>query len=233
MVEEYTIRFGIDECSENPRRMFGHLGKIITFHRRYDIGDNHEFSDPQEMFVDLLFEYGTEKEIRQAFIELCKYEEFSISEIKEILNYKDSSECNYDIFCNTLRDTRYTVPINKLNFPKDLVVLPVYAYEHSGITISTSSFSCRWDSGQIGIIYASKSKNKDSWGSVTEEELEQKLIKALNVEIKELDAYLTGQVYFFEIRNLIDDGVEDSCYGFYGNKEELKLEALASLKSFL
>ena len=37
-----------------------------------------------------------------------------------------------------------------------VVVLPLYLYDHSGITISTSRFSSRWDSGQIGFIFAKK-----------------------------------------------------------------------------
>ena len=30
---------------------------------------------------------------------------------------------------------------------KDVIALPLYLYDHSGITIRTSPFSCPWDSG--------------------------------------------------------------------------------------
>jgi hypothetical protein len=33
------------------------------------------------------------------------------------------------------------------------IVLPVYMYDHSGTALSTTPFSCRWDSGQVGYIY--------------------------------------------------------------------------------
>lgn len=36
------------------------------------------------------------------------------------------------------------------------IVLPLYLYDHSGITMNTTGFSCPWDSGQVGWIYASK-----------------------------------------------------------------------------
>ena len=36
------------------------------------------------------------------------------------------------------------------------VILPLYLYDHSGITISTEPFSCNWDSGQIGWAFVSK-----------------------------------------------------------------------------
>ena len=38
------------------------------------------------------------------------------------------------------------------SFLKEYVALPVYLYDHSGVTISTSPFSCPWDSGFFGII---------------------------------------------------------------------------------
>ena len=37
-----------------------------------------------------------------------------------------------------------------------LIVIPVFLYEHSGLYINTTGFSCPWDSGQIGFIYTSK-----------------------------------------------------------------------------
>jgi len=39
-----------------------------------------------------------------------------------------------------------------------VVFLPVYMYNHSGITISTHPFSCPWDSGQLGWIYCTKKR---------------------------------------------------------------------------
>lgn len=45
------------------------------------------------------------------------------------------------------------------------VILPLYMYEHSGISISTSPFSCPWDSGQIGFVLVSKKKSVGRvWG---------------------------------------------------------------------
>ena len=38
------------------------------------------------------------------------------------------------------------------SFLKEYIALPVYLYDHGGITISTSPFSCPWDSGFFGII---------------------------------------------------------------------------------
>ena len=42
----------------------------------------------------------------------------------------------------------------------EVVILPLFLYDHSGITISTTPFSCNWDSGQVGFIFVSKHKIK-------------------------------------------------------------------------
>ena len=39
---------------------------------------------------------------------------------------------------------------------KVLLIKPLYMYDHSGITISTSPFSCRFDSGHVGWIFISE-----------------------------------------------------------------------------
>ena len=36
------------------------------------------------------------------------------------------------------------------------VILSLYLYDHSGITMSCSPFSCPWDSGQVGYIYLTR-----------------------------------------------------------------------------
>lgn len=95
-----------------------------------------------------------------------------------------------------------------------VVVLPIYMYEHSGITISTEPFSCSWDSGQIGFIYADMDDLQDYNGDKT------KLTNALIDEVKEYDNYLTGNVYGYKLYEMDDNGKweqMESCWGFYGD----------------
>jgi len=107
------------------------------------------------------------------------------------------------------------------------VVLPVYMYDHSGITISTNPFSCPWDSGQIGFIYADKKTAKENFYSkknkpyqVWNKELVKKVTECLESEIKTYDDYLNGNVYGFVITGPNGEEVEDgSCWGFIGDKE--------------
>lgn len=110
------------------------------------------------------------------------------------------------------------------------VILPLYLYDHSGITMSTGSFSDRWDSGQVGFIYVDRATCIREFGekfSVADIE------KELKEEVEEYDNYLTGQVYWYrifekeeyvetcphcnEIIRKEDEEIEiDSCGGFYG-----------------
>ena len=102
---------------------------------------------------------------------------------------------------------------------KDVVYLPVYAYIHSGITISTGSFSCQWDSGQVGYIYATKKQIRENFMAKNViKKLIDHTIKILESEIEMFDNYCTGSVYGFEI---VKDGeVIDSLSGFYGYDNE-------------
>jgi len=40
---------------------------------------------------------------------------------------------------------------------------PVYAYIHGGITVSTTPFSCRWDSGVLGFIRTTSKESAEKW----------------------------------------------------------------------
>jgi hypothetical protein len=111
-----------------------------------------------------------------------------------------------------------------------LIILPLYLYDHSGITISTSPFSCRWDSGQIGFIYVSKKKVREEYSvkRITKK-VTERVMKLLEGEVETYDQYLTGDVYGYEVYNVekCDHGHEhekelDSCWGFYGEEECMK-----------
>lgn len=102
-------------------------------------------------------------------------------------------------------------------FFNDYIALPLYLYDHSGISLSTSSFSCRWDSGKVGYIYISKDKVREEYGvKRINDKLKERVLSVLENEIKTFDMYVSGEVYGFEI--LDEDGeVVDSCYGFFGD----------------
>ena len=104
------------------------------------------------------------------------------------------------------------------------VILPLYLYDHSGITISTTSFDCRWDSGQIGFIFISKKKVREEYSiNRITKEWKEKVTKYLEGEVDTYDQYLRGDIYGYKVSKIsvCDLGCEheevvDSCGGFYG-----------------
>lgn len=78
-------------------------------------------------------------------------------------------------------------------YGSDAIILPLYLYDHSGITMATSPFSCKWDSGQVGFIVASVKKAKaDSGWKVLTAARREKVTQYLRNEVEAYDAYLRG-----------------------------------------
>ena len=99
------------------------------------------------------------------------------------------------------------------------IVLPLYLYDHSGITMNTTGFTCRWDSGQVGVIYVTGEKIKREYGKNTKKQRE-KVRQYLINEVGTYDSYLRGEVYGFTLYDN-DGAIEDSCGGFY-DLEDMK-----------
>ena len=102
----------------------------------------------------------------------------------------------------------------------EVVILPLYLYDHSGITISTSPFGCNFDSGRIGFIFVSNHKIKKEGIDET------KVIEYLESEVKTYDQYLTGEVYRYSIYEIetCDKGHEhknfvEGCGSYFGEEE--------------
>jgi hypothetical protein len=108
-----------------------------------------------------------------------------------------------------------------------MIVLPVYIYDHSGITINTTGFSCQWDSGQVGIIYISRKDAVKEWGNkICTQTVAERARRYLKGEIDVLDQYVTGSVYGYRV--LDPEGDEtDSCWGFYGEPSECLAEGVS------
>lgn len=97
-----------------------------------------------------------------------------------------------------------------------LAILPLYLYDHSGLSVSTGAFTCMWDSGQVGWVIITQSKS-DEMGFPKEytTEMYEDVIKA---EVKTYDDYLTGQVFGYVVEGREGDELE-ACWGYVGDQE--------------
>jgi hypothetical protein len=102
-----------------------------------------------------------------------------------------------------------------------LAALPLYIYQHGGVTMRTGPFSDTWDSGQVGWGYITKT-SAERMGCV--DWTEAKLKEAIKGDVETYDTYLTGQVYGYTVTGR-EGAVIDSCWGFYGDLPYVRTEA--------
>jgi len=115
----------------------------------------------------------------------------------------------------------------------EVVMLPLYLYDHSGITISTKPFGCNWDSGKFGVIFVSKHKiNKEGIDG-------SKVLEYLDNEVKSYDSYLRGEVYQYRVYEIetCSLGHEhrtlvEICGGYF-DEEQCEEEGKSMLNSLL
>ena len=98
-----------------------------------------------------------------------------------------------------------------------LIAIPVFMYDHSGLWINTTGFSCPWDSGQVGYIYISKEKVRREYSCKRISKKLKKMIREmLCSEVDLYNDYLSGNVYGFTLTNKENAEEIDSSCGFYG-----------------
>lgn len=200
-----------DECHESPRE-WDNLGTMVCWHNKYTLGDEQPDETSCEWRTNLA-------------IGVCP-------RLEDIIDYWDNE--GYD----KLRDDHthgeaigvISCHVEELVFlvlEKHFVILPLYLYDHSGITMSTEQFSCSWDSGQVGVIYCSLEdarayyvRTEANWDTVAgNKTMRQEVVENLKSEVSTYDQYLTGDVYGFVREEEVDGEWKeiDSCWGFYGN----------------
>ena len=112
-------------------------------------------------------------------------------------------------------------------------MLPLYLYNHSILSISTTPFTGRaahasWDSGQVGFVYVTykeiareyslptvKLGDHDDYRSFITPEIMKRASDLLCAEVDEYDHFLQGECYEFVVWE--GGEVVDSCGGFIGD----------------
>lgn len=90
------------------------------------------------------------------------------------------------------------------------ILLPLFLYDHGGITMRCAPFYDPWDSGQVGWTYATRQEILKEYGGkkLTKAKL-QKAKELLIAEVKTYDQYLTGDVWGYVVDTYIGDAEED------------------------
>ena len=140
---------------------------------------------------------------------ICEHRNYSLGDNHDL----DFSECE------GWEDAERVI---KAEYGFDAIMLPLYLYDHSGITMNTTGFSCGWDSGRVGTIVVSRKEVRENYNvKRISAKLVSKVLEHLKAEVETYDQYLTGDVYNYSIEDE-EGNVVDSCCGFFG--EEYALE---------
>lgn len=199
----YTLFIKDDTIIDSPRETDDCFGKMVCFHRRYNLGDEHNFSDKDDFLYSL-------------FVDTIGDDEKAEREYERLQAKFDPRDYHgrggyYEAVDNAILEV----------IERKHVILPLYLYDHSGITMNTTGFSCPWDSGQVGWIYASKDDIlKEYGGKNLTQEKREKAETLLRGEVEYYDHYIRGDCYGFQLYK--DDEELDSCWGFIGDPTDLQ-----------
>lgn len=226
---KYTLEVIQDEYPDDPRN-WSNVCTMICWHRRYDLGDKHNYDDSDELFDDILHD-------------VCemKYEDF-----QEL-----STEEKYKLICESNK-----IYIKELNLydHNGLTIstssdYPYNDYWDAGcvgwIYVSKKKAMEEWggipekdENGEfIKIPYEHPNGNVTysvKYKPITEEKWKEVAEYHMNNEVKVYDQYLRGDVYGYTliktvtiqekcphcgevIREYEDEEELDSCWGFYGD----------------
>lgn len=212
-----TIKIYPDGDVESPRD-WDNAGTMVCWHSRYNLGDKHSHAAPNNMLADLVRECPLdEQSIRELVGDLVQDRDH-YRQTFQGMNARRSGWKDYlaDVLDEGNTDPDLDNKVLERLEKNGLVILPLHLYDHSGITMSTSRFSCPWDSGQVGYIYATPDRVSREWGDGPD--ARDKAKACLEAEVKVYDQFLRGDVYGYQIEN--DSGeVLDSCWGYYGQDE--------------
>lgn len=158
-----TLHIDYDDDPFNPRED-DNLGLMLCWHRRYNLGDKHDYETPQDFFED--------------------------KELQDSIVHK----------------------------------MPVYLYDHSGLSISPVPFNDRFDSGQLGVFVLTKDKVIENYGEFNEDTLLKAKCELAN-EFQRYQYYIEGTHYEFMIEDEDGDIIE-SCGNFSGDTFQSVLEEM-------
>lgn len=207
----HTIRVFADHDAENPRVDGEAFGTMSCEHRRYDLGDA-DAPGPDDMRIPCPND--------------CEGDYLPVPTTRD---RGDGRGYRFDdpgyMTCDSCDgDGERIAPVEWAVAQGATVVLGLYLYDHSGITMSGSTlyrdgarvpggnpFSCRWDSGMVGIMYAGPDDMR-AWFGDDADTSDDAIESLLRSHLRTYDAFLRGDVQRYQIEGPV---CEDSCGGFF------------------
>ena len=154
----------------NPREDYEHLGTMVCWHGRYNLGDeNYGDASLGDWLSGRLYDHDIERIDNEGYL-TQQWEDF----IWDLEN--DDDESIQKAFA-LLQDK--------------MIMLSLYLYDHSGLAISTSQFPGLFDTGWLGVIYVDKDDIRKEWNKQRiSSKLYDNIVTYLTGEVEEYNEYL-------------------------------------------
>lgn len=177
----YCLHMMTDDTPENPRDR-DNLCTLACWHRRYNLGDEIGNMDVEDFFRDLIRKNVSEKDVLKSALEgqlngiyaiKTGDDEYDVYS-GESIEYSDigaiSAKCYIIDYLTVEQSIKLLEPY--------AVIVPLWLYDHGGITISCGSrqypYNDRWDSGCVGYAVALKEKiMKETVGYAFDESVDE------------------------------------------------------------
>ena len=233
---EYKLKVECDDEPINPRKEYDNFAHMACWHRNYNLGDEHDFDEPSELLKQMIRDTLSADEVID-YVKKSKLDDVRMIYNRSEREWELQDEYNgkwfteYTFSPNELKNSDEAkdcvLEVLSINSLKELaerknIMLPLYLYDHSGITMSCSHtypYNDRWDSGQVGWIYASHNEIEKEYGTLSADTIENAENLMIG-EVETYDSYLRGECYGFTLEK---NGEEiDSCWGFLGDLREVR-----------
>ena len=178
--EPYALMVQPDDILISPREVDEHFGTMVCFHPRYALGDHHNYMDKDDF-------------LREMYLDTVGHDEAGMKRYERMVNIVSSRFRH-----GPKTEERAIDEAMQKVISEKYLMLPLYLYDHSGLAMSTESFSGRaphaeWDSGQVGWIYVSKEDAlKEFDADKMTGAIRQKADALMRSEVAAYDSYLHG-----------------------------------------
>lgn len=212
---EFDVEAQYMDCPDSPREWADNLGTMLTWTRSYRSPDENDWEYPYDWTVEMLNEYLSIKELLE-MLEAGKYRTMRLRReagasgetLIECLNVRKQlwrtaiaiephdmveieagreSACDMEILEQVADDLSASWDL----LSEKLYLLRVYMMDHGLVSYSTSDYGDPWDSGCVGVIYATKEKAHE-W--FVKEPDPERVYKLLEGEVAEYSAWASGEV---------------------------------------
>ncbi len=242
----HTLMILDDHEPLNPRKDYDPFGRMICWHRHYDLGDTHSFDSPKDFLCDLyrhsiddgakrLITFLKEKKARSSYLQYNRstheWELYGYccwrtplgnsSPEWELLVSAPKSQLNdKGWFFDSMLDALTIDDLKELlDEREDLALLPLYLYDHSMQSISTRSFIGR-------AHHADWDSGQVGYICADREAILKEYGTVTHETVQKAETLLNAEVETYDMYlrgecydfRLYEDGEEiDSCWGFLGN----------------